>query len=271
LTPTCDAPCSSISRASWALEERRVFTGDIEATDRGNIIHRILSDTFSPYLKLTLTRESEDGLRKCLQEALKTNFTGIPASGDYYLFQRIAAYKLDSFLRRHTRTFSDPVVIECLEEAFKKPLVMRGSTVSLYGRIDRVDRNITSGRYTVFDYKTGTAKQYPARIMDKTDFSDILSIHDHIPSFQLPVYIHIFSAARNIPVETIDAALILLGNNTEEAFLKGKDEEEDRRLLDAYTSGIETVVSHMLDPDKPFEAFDTNRCTDCTARDLCHV
>jgi len=253
------------------MEERRVFTGDIEATDRGNFIHRILSDTFSPYLKLTLTRESEDGLRKCLQEALKTNFTGIPASGDYYLFQRIAAYKLDSFLRRHTRTFSDPVVIECLEEAFKKPLVMRGSTVSLYGRIDRVDRNITSGRYTVFDYKTGTAKQYPARIMDKTDFSDILSIHDHVPSFQLPVYIHIFSAARNIPVETIDAALILLGNNTEEAFLKGKDEKENRRLFDAYTSGIETVVSHMLDPDKPFEAFDANRCTDCTARDLCHV
>jgi ATP-dependent helicase/DNAse subunit B len=253
------------------LEERRTFSGDIEATDRGNIIHRILSDTFSPYLRLTLTKASEDGLRECLQRAMERHFKDIPASGDYYLFQRIAAYKLDSFLKRHFRALSEPVAIECLEEAFRKHLEVRGSTVSLYGRIDRVDRNITSGRYTVFDYKTGTAKQYPSRIMEKADFSDILSIHDHVPSFQLPVYIHILSAAKNTPVERIDAALILLGNNTEEAFLKGKDEEENRRLFEAYSKGIETVVSHMLDPDKPFEAFDTYRCTECPARDLCHV
>ncbi|OPY03190.1 MAG: ATP-dependent helicase/deoxyribonuclease subunit B [Syntrophorhabdus sp. PtaB.Bin047] len=253
------------------LEERKTFSGDIEATDRGNIIHRILSDTFSPYIGLTLTKESEDGLRECLQNALETSFKDIPASGEYYLFKRIAAYKLDSFLRRHMRTLSGPVTIECLEEAFRKPLEIRGSAVTLYGRIDRVDRDITSGRYTVYDYKTGTAKQYPLKILEKTDFGDILSIHDHVPSFQLPVYIHIFSAEKNVPVERIDAALILLGNNTDEVFLKGKDEKENKRLFDAYTSGIETVVSHMLDPDQPFEAFDTNRCADCTARDLCHV
>jgi len=253
------------------LERRKTFSGDIETTDRGNIIHRILSDTFSPYLGLTLTKESEDTLRGSLQNALETSFKTIPASGDYYLFKRIAAYKLDSFLRRHIRTLGEPVAIECLEEAFRKPLEIGGSSVSLHGRIDRVDRDIASGRYTVYDYKTGTAKQYPSKIMEKTDFSDILSIHDHVPSFQLPIYIHIFSAQRNIPVEMIDAALILLGNNTDDALLKGKDEEENRRLFAAYTSGIETVIRHMLDPDRPFEAFDTNRCTDCPARDLCHM
>ncbi len=253
------------------LEERRVFSGDIEATDRGNIIHRILSDTFSPYLGLTLTEKSEDGLRESLQRALEKNFKDIPGSGDYYLFQRIASYKLDSFLRRHLRTLSEPVAIECLEEAFRKRLEIRGSAVSLYGRIDRVDRDITSARYTVFDYKTGTTRQYPPRIMEKADFGDIRSIHDHVPSFQLPIYIHIFSAERNIPVERVDAALILLGNNTDEVFLKGKDEKENIRLFDAYTSGIETVISHMLDPDNPFEAFDTDRCADCTARNLCHM
>ena len=31
-----------------------------------------------------------------------------------------------------------------------------------------------------------------------------------------------------------------------------KDEKENIRLFDAYTSGIETVKSHMLDPDNPF-------------------
>ncbi len=253
------------------LEERRTFSGDIEATDRGNIIHRILTDTFSPFLGLTVTRESEDVLRESLQRALEKNFKGIPASGDYYLFQRIAAYKLDSFLRRHLGAMNDPVAIECLEKDFRKPLEIEGATPVLYGRIDRVDRHVTSGRYTVFDYKTGTLRQYPGRIVEKVDFGDIRSIHDHVPSFQLPVYIHIFSAGKSVPVEEIDAALILLGSNTEEAFLKGRDEKENKRLFEAYTSGIETVASHMLNPDQPFEAFDTNRCMDCRARDLCHM
>jgi ATP-dependent helicase/DNAse subunit B len=169
------------------LEERKTFSGDIEATDRGNIIHRILSDTFSPYIGLTLTKESEDGLRECLQNALETGFKSIPASGDYYLFKRIAAYKLDSFLRRHVRTLSGPVTIECLEEAFRKPLEIRGSAVTLYGRIDRVDRDITSGRYTVYDYKNGHCETVSVENPEKADFGDILSItitslHSSCPS-----------------------------------------------------------------------------------------
>ncbi|MDD3845851.1 MAG: PD-(D/E)XK nuclease family protein [Syntrophorhabdaceae bacterium] len=252
------------------LEERRTFSGDIETTDRGNIVHRILRDTFSPFLGFELTKKSESDIRESLQRALKIHFKDIPGSGDFYLFQRIAAYKLDSFLKRHVGKMSEPVVIESLEDRFSGSLKINGSAVTLFGRIDRVDRT-TAGKYTVFDYKTGTSRQYPSRIMEKVDFSRILSIHDHVPSFQLPVYMHIFSDQRNIPVERIDAELILLGSNTEETFFKSRDEDENKRLLSAYARGIETTVSHMLDANEPFKAFDTARCMDCAARDLCHV
>ncbi len=253
------------------LEERRTFSGDIEATDRGGIIHTILFDTFRHFRGKPLSESSEDAVRSHLQEALKAHFDKTSDSGDVYLFRRIASYKLDSFIGKHLKALREPVVIEYLEEKFSAPLTIDGSAVTLSGRIDRVDRNPASGRHTVIDYKTGTSGQYPSKILQKTDFSDILSIHDHVPSFQLPIYMHIFSTHEGIPLENMDAGLILLGSNTEESFFKSKDEIERKILLDAYTRGLETVISHMLDPDKPFTAFDTTGCMDCDARNLCHV
>ncbi|MBP7529551.1 MAG: PD-(D/E)XK nuclease family protein [Syntrophorhabdaceae bacterium] len=253
------------------LEERRTFSGDIEATDRGTIIHSILHETFRPFLRFPLAKDMEDEVRKSLDNALKSHFKNSPGSGEFYLFQRIAAYKLDSFLRRHLKTLSEPLIIEHLEERFRADVKIKGDAVTLFGRIDRVDRSTASGRYTVIDYKTGTARQYPSRIMQKADFGDIKSIHDYVPSFQLPIYMHIFSTQESVPLHSMDAGLFLLGSNSEETFFKGKDELEDKRLLDAYTQGIETVLSHMFDPNEPFSAFDTSRCMDCPARNLCHV
>ncbi|HBL23275.1 MAG TPA: hypothetical protein DDZ40_04080, partial [Deltaproteobacteria bacterium] len=158
-----------------------------------------------------------------------------------------------------------------LEERFRAEVKIKDDAVTLLGRIDRVDRSTASGRHTVIDYKTGTARQYPSRIMQKTDFGDIKSIHDHVPSFQLPIYMHIFSTQESVPLHSMDAGLFLLGSNSEETFFKSKDELENKRLLDAYTQGIETVLSHMFDPNEPFSAFDTSRCMDCPARNLCHV
>jgi hypothetical protein len=253
------------------LEERRTFSGDIEATDRGTIIHGILHETFRPFLGFPLVKDMENEVRKNLDNALKSHFKNSPGSGEFYLFQRIAAYKLDSFLRRHLKTLSEPVIIAHLEERFRADVKIKGDAVTLFGRIDRVDRSTVSGRYTVIDYKTGTVRQYPSRIMQRADFGDIKSIHDHVPSFQLPIYMHIFSTQESVPLDSMDAELILLGSNGEDTFYKSKNELENKHLLDAYTQGIETVLSHMFDPNEPFSAFDTSRCMDCPARNLCHM
>ncbi len=141
----------------------------------------------------------------------------------------------------------------------------------LYGRIDRVDRDITSARYTRLRLQDGHNETVSAKDHGKGGFWRN-PVHPRsrslIPAAHL--YPHL-SGGEEHTVERVDAALILLGNNTDEVFLKGKDEKENIRLFDAYTSGIETVISHMLDPDNPFEAFDTDRCADCTARNLCHM
>ncbi|HOW54888.1 MAG TPA: PD-(D/E)XK nuclease family protein [Syntrophorhabdaceae bacterium] len=253
------------------LEKRQVFSEDIETTDRGGIIHGILLETFRPFLGLALTKEMEDDVRSAMEKAIKTYFDASPPSGEFYLFQRIAAYKLDSFLKKHMRDLDGPVVIEHLEERFAAALQTEGVPIKLSGRIDRVDHHSKTDSRTVIDYKTGTSKQYPAKITQKTDFSSILSIHEHVPSFQLPMYMLMFSAQQGVPLDRMDAKLILLGSNSEETFLKGKADTERKALLDAYMTGIETVVSHMFDPRKPFTAFDNDLCMDCPVKSLCHV
>ncbi len=169
------------------------------------------------------------------------------------------------------RDLDGPVVIEHLEERFAAALQTEGVPIKLSGRIDRVDHHSKTDSRTVIDYKTGTSKQYPAKITQKTDFSSILSIHEHVPSFQLPMYMLMFSAQQGVPLDRMDAKLILLGSNSEETFLKGKADTERKALLDAYMTGIETVVSHMFDPRKPFTAFDNDLCMDCPVKSLCHV
>ena len=253
------------------LEEKQGFSTDIDATGRGDIVHRVLYDTFLPFIGACLTRESQSDLLEGLSRALQRHFTGKPDSGEYYLFRNMARYKLTSFVKTHLKNRAEPFVVQSLEEKLAAQFPVGDTTVTLSGKVDRIDCEPERERYTVIDYKTGSgARQYPAGVLKKTDFHDIVSIHEHVPSFQLPVYMNIFSASKDIPIENVSACLIMLGRNSEEPFFKpGRDNNAE--LIAAYTEGIRTVIAHMLDPDEPFTAFDTRRCMDCRARDLCHM
>ncbi len=253
------------------LEEHEGFSTDIDATSRGDIVHRILYDTFLPLQGMPLTREIEDTILGSLDNALKKHFTENSNSGEYYLFRGMAQYKLRSFVKTHLKNCEEPFIVQYLEEKLAAPFLVDGVPVNLSGKVDRIDCDTTGTAFTVNDYKTGGGRgQYPAGVLKKTDFLDIASIHERVPSFQLPVYINIFSSAKNIPIENINARLILLGKNTEEQFYKPRQDSR-ADLIAAYTEGIRTVVAHMLNPDIPFAAFDTKRCMQCSVRDMCHV
>ncbi len=252
------------------FEEKQAFSTDIDGSSRGNVIHRILFDTFHPFLGMPLTKDSQSDIMESFNRAFGRRLEDTYNSGEYYLFRRMAHYKIQSFIRRHFDNMKDTCVIRYLEEKLTSRFLAGDAPVILSGTIDRIDSDQTGQTYTIIDYKTGyETRQYPAKILSKTDFTDMLSIHDHVPSLQLPVYINIFCAARGVPTGMIDARLFKLGTNVEESFNPGKAGDPSPGA--AYTEGIRTVISHMLDPDKPFAAFDTKKCMDCRARNLCHV
>ncbi|MHB8110181.1 MAG: PD-(D/E)XK nuclease family protein [Syntrophorhabdaceae bacterium] len=254
------------------FEDDRAFSDDIDAAERGDLIHSVLYDTFQPFIRMPLTKDNRQDIGESLKRAILRHLTQTKGSGELYLLGRIASYKLGSFVDKFFRNITDPISIEYLEDKFSTTMDVGNIPVTLAGEIDRIDKNISTGIYRIVDYKTGTKlARYPASAVNKTDFSDILSLHENVPSFQLPVYILMFCAAKGLSIDAIDASLIFLGNNDEEEFFKKQGDGEKDLLMNAYVQGVRTVISDMLDIRKPFSAFDTRNCADCPARDLCHV
>ena len=143
-------------------------------------------------------------------------------SGDYYLFKKLTAFKLESFLRRTIEEAENPFVLKYLETRIENTIDIDGQRVKIKGRIDRVDFFPHNNEYMIIDYKTGGTKQYPRSALKRVDFRSMEEIHKYINSFQLPIYIYLFMNRFNIPLANTNAKLILLRNNDEEVLFNNR-------------------------------------------------
>ncbi|MRR36661.1 hypothetical protein EG829_18755, partial [bacterium] len=165
------------------LEEMQGFSTDIDAMSRGDIIHRVLFDTFLPFRGMPLTGEIKSDVLENLENALQRHFTGESHSGEYYLFRNMARYKLQSFIKTHLRNRTESFIVKYLEEKIESQFPVGSLQVKLTGKVDRIDCDPSGENYVIIDYKTGSGgKQYPAGGAGKTNFLDIRSIHDNIRS-----------------------------------------------------------------------------------------
>lgn len=253
-----------------AFEEPAGLTEDIEGAERGRIIHSILHDTFQPYVDSEITPGMFDAMLQTMRAVMGRVFHSKETSGDYYLFKKMAAFKLESFLRKHVRETEHPFVPKQLEARFQGELATERGSVRLKGFVDRVDYMPVDDIFEIIDYKTGGSLQYSGSIVN-ADFNSIDEIHKRIKSFQLPIYIHLFMNTSTAPLAKTSARLILLRNNTEEIFLNRKMQADRTSAYAGYIKGVTTVVEDILDPDKPLTAFDVVTCSRCTFSSLCHV
>ena len=182
-------------------------------------------------------------------------------SGDYYLFKKLTAFKLESFLRKTIEETENPFVLKHLETRIENTIDIDGHRVKIKGRIDRVDYFPHNNEYVIIDYKTGGTKQYPRSALKRVDFRSMEEIHKYINSFQLPIYIYLFMNRFNIPLANTNAKLILLRNNDEEVLFNNRTPEEKEADFAQYMEGVTTVIKELLDPSKPFTPFDTSPCS----------
>jgi CRISPR/Cas system-associated exonuclease Cas4 (RecB family) len=253
------------------FEQKKELSGDIDALDRGTIIHRILFDTFEAFKNKEITVKVFNDILDRMAEAAEERFRNKVVTGDYYLFKKLSTYKLESFLRKNIMEAGRPFIVRHIEETISNAVIEAGGfLISLKGRIDRIDYYPDNGEYIIIDYKTGGSKQYPQSIVDKTDFGSIDDIHKRVNSFQLPVYVYLFNNAHQVPLRSINAKLVLLKSNEEELFFKGSQSGREAEL-EQYMQGVKTVLTDMLDMSKPFKPFDDEACAECTFKNLCHV
>jgi hypothetical protein len=258
-------------RDMLSFEEKKAISDDIEATERGTMIHRILQETFEGCLNREISKPVHGEIIERLNRAIDKNLREPAASGDYYLFRKLAAFKLQSFLQKDLNNAPDPFTVVHLEQRFEGTIDAGGTGINLTGKIDRIDLDPGTGQYTIVDYKTGGATQYRKSFPRHISANSISDIHGHIPSFQLPLYIHLFCGRNNVPVSSVDAKLTLLRNNAGEYLFRGTSGEERKGLYETYLTGVRTTLLDILDPARPFTPFDDKGCGECVFNHLCHV
>jgi CRISPR/Cas system-associated exonuclease Cas4 (RecB family) len=253
------------------FEELRGLSEDIEAADRGKIIHSILYDTFDGYINREITPALYKEMLLKMRGVMTKRFEMKETSGDYYLFKKLTAFKLESFLRKNIDEAEKPFILKHLEARIENVTNVDGHQVKIKGRIDRVDYFPHNNEYVIIDYKTGGAKQYPRSALKHTNFTSMEDIHKYINSFQLPIYTYLFMNRFDILLADTNAKLILLRNNEEEQLFNDCKPDEKEANFARYIEGVMTVIKDIFDPAKPFTSFDTLSCPACAFKNLCHV
>ncbi len=212
-----------------------------------------------------------DALVVSMKEALEGAFRHRVITGEFYLFRKLASFKLETFIRRSVKESPKPFVVTHLEQPFDSTLTAGGISVRIRGRVDRIDYCPSDDEWTVIDYKTGGTREYPRGMPGRVDFGSLEDIHRQVPSFQLPLYVYLLGQSLNGHSHRINAKLIFLKNNQEELLFKTDKAEERGAVQAGYMTGAETVLSHMLDRSEPFKPFDDLACPACPFNLLCHV
>jgi len=264
-------PLSFYFKRVLKFEEKKEVSDDIDVMDRGTIIHQILCNTFLPYRDREIEPSSYEAVRLTLMDALEEEFRHRVITGEFYLFKRLASFKLESFLRRTVKEAPKPFIVKYLEQSVDANLDVGARSIRLRGRTDRVDYSPDDDEYVIIDYKTGGLKQYPRRALSSVDLSSVEDIHRRIPTFQLPLYVYMFGQNHDVRPGGVNAKLLFLKTNRDELLFGSAGREDRESVQKRYMEGVRTVLTHILDPSKPFKPFDDLSCSGCRFNLLCHV
>ena len=264
-------PLSFYFKHLLKFQEKREVSEDIDVMDRGKIIHQILFHTFLPYKEREIEPSMYDSILITMKDALETEFKHRVITGEFYLFKKLAAFKLESFLKGNVRDTPKRFVVKYLEQPFETNLATGSHSMKFKGRIDRVDYSPDGDEYTILDYKTGGRKEYLRRALARVDFGSVADIHRYVPTFQLPLYVYLLSQNSDCPQGGVNAKLVFLKTNGEESLFGGSNAEEREAMQERYMEGIRIVLADILDRSKPFKPFDDLACSTCRFNLLCHV
>ncbi|MDD5066638.1 MAG: PD-(D/E)XK nuclease family protein, partial [bacterium] len=251
------------------LKEEKKVREDIDQAERGILVHRILRDTFLPFMGQDLESRKYPEMESHLLKTIEKHFQAQPSTGEYYLFRKITENHLKNFLKKDLER-KTPFRVLHLEKKWETHFPVNGQEVVLKGFIDRVDT--MRDRVVIFDYKTGSL--LPGDSVDPdADIDTAEKIREHISSFQLPVYIRLFldnePAAK---LENLEAVFISVLDSTEKFLFTGRSLASFTRekiYTDFYLKALTNLLQEILDPEVPFTRYKDTDCRDCPFIHLC--
>jgi hypothetical protein len=143
---------------------------------------------------------------------------------------------------------------------------------SFTGRIDRIERR--GDRHVILDYKTGRDDSRVRIDIDKLNADDRSTWRGAIGSFQLPIYMLLYSESRHVPIGSIQPAYLFLGRNDIKPDIEvgvGGTKHTASDVYEHVKPVIFSAISEILDPTRSFEPTDElhKTCPACPYRAIC--
>ncbi len=257
------------------LKDSGDVSDGLEADEKGIIIHRIMQKTFEPFLNQELDRRSLEAVKDSLSSTSKAVFKEMNMTGEQYLFSRLVDIRLNSYLEtlfKHNHVFK----VIGLEQKMIGTFHTGKNIVKIRGVIDRVDK--VGPGILIIDYKTGSSYNKTKKISFETDLDNMDNVRKVIPSFQLPIYISLYTSMDpHLSVENMDAELVFLQDRDSTTGLfpsgktipGGKPFLKKRILDDFYYKGLSSLVDDMLDPESDFRPYLEQDCENCPFQNFC--
>jgi ATP-dependent helicase/nuclease subunit B len=253
------------------LSEKEDVTEDVDEREVGSVVHAALKTFFDGVVGRALTPADLDPVRlRSVVDRLFTEEYGSELIGPAFLVKQQVMYQLGAFLREYQlpMTEAGPITIVGLEQGLS-------ATCDGYrftGRIDRIEQR--GDKHVILDYKTGRDDRRVRINLSKLDIENPHSWRDAIGSFQLVMYMLLYSRAKQIPLESITPSYLFVGRNevsreieTDVGGGKTTAEEVYRQVQPVMLR----VIEEILDVKRAFEPTDqlNKACPSCPYSTMC--
>ncbi len=253
------------------LSEKEGVTEDVDEREVGSMVHRILKAFFEGVVGRALSSADLDlGRLRSVVDRLFAEEYGSELVGPAFLVKQQVEYQLEAFLREYQVPMlaSGPITIVGLEQ----DLSATCGGYRFTGRIDRIEQR--GDGHVILDYKTGSNDQRVRINLNKLVNEDPGSWREAIGSFQLVVYMLLYSEARRISLASITPSYLFVGRNKISPEIEvpiGRDGHTAEEVYRQVQPIMFSAIGEILDPGKSFDPTDQlhEACPRCPYSTLC--
>jgi CRISPR/Cas system-associated exonuclease Cas4 (RecB family) len=258
-------------RNALKVSEKEEVSDELEKSDIGNFVHKVLEDFFRNKTGRTLT-EKDMNIRE-LDRIINRKFAewyGDDPAGQTFLLKQQIKKHLNEFIRQYQLPKIKEQKIKIL--SIEQRQIVTIDSFKLYARMDRIEKR--DDRRVIMDYKTSSSRKYLSINFNKLDVDRRDTWADSIGTLQLPFYLMVYSEYARQKPETIDSMFLLLGKTTMDKnieltlFPDGDDVKARYALLRGI---IFSLLQEITDPAYPFHPTLTPQedCERCEYKYIC--
>ncbi|MDG1761983.1 MAG: PD-(D/E)XK nuclease family protein [Flavobacteriaceae bacterium] len=244
------------------IEPDDTFEMEINAAEKGTLIHEVLERLYQPYIDQILTEKDYEGMLKILPKIVDSSFKKQEHReslyvGKNYLIFEVTTRVIKEFLEKE-RDFikkGNTLVIKTLESQFYEAVFVPelNQKIFLKGTVDRIDT--LNGVTRIVDYKTGNITSSD---MSFDSWEELITVPNKGALFQVMLYA--YALKNNFTTTTINAGVIPLKNfdNTFLGVHQKKERNKQPLLIDSmdlncFENVLFKLLIEIFNVQKPFE------------------